>query len=951
MAEPNTAPNANTLYLVDVSSFIFRAFFAVRELRNAKGEPTNAIYGVATMLARVIEEAKPEFISIVYDSKEEPSFRHAQYDLYKANRSEAPADLVPQFDQIEELLAAMKFHSIRREGMEADDLIASLSKRWIAENPTHKVVIVTGDKDLMQLVTDRVEVWDTMKGVHFTPEKVTEKFGVAPPLVRDYLSMIGDSSDNIPGVPSIGPKGAVDLLKAYPSLQAVLAAAQKGDIPGKRGEVLRNNVAAAELSYLLVTLKDDVPFDFSIEEMRSPFPGGVVRVGERAIELLHGYDFRSLTVKWGGGAPAAGAAPDASVAKARSAAPVTTSSPNGASSEKFAAPIAIALAPGKFIGIHNEGDFIRLLESMERHGEFAVDLETTSLNPREAEIAGISIAVDRSEGFYIPIGHRGSLLPQLPEGYVLEKLAPFLASTKIKKIGQNLKYDLSVFREKGLHSDGIGADTMIADYVLDPEGKHGLDTLARKYFDYGMLTYEEVCGKGKNAIPFDLVPIDTAIRYSGEDAWMTLNLWRELQPRILREGLMQIFAEVDMPLVRVLMEMESAGVAIDVPYLADLSREFTQAIHEIDLKIQEITGRTGERALNLNSPKQLSELLFNELKLPTQTKTKTGFSTDASVLEILAPMHPVPKLILEHRELAKLLGTYIDPLPNLRDPKTGRIHGSFHQAVTATGRLSGSDPNLQNIPVRTLQGQKIRRAFIPSPGNVLVTADYSQVELRLLAEMSGDPELVRSFQAGEDVHRRTASEIFHVSVDAVTSQQRGVAKAINFGLMYGKSAFGLAAELGISRTEAKDYITRYFDRFRGVKNYLDTVIIEAGERGSVSTLLGRRRILRDIRSSNPAVRAGAERLAMNTPIQGTAADLMKCGMIRVQEGLKRLGGKARMIIQVHDEVVIDCPREEVGSVRSVVVEALEHAFDGFVKVSVPLSVNVEIGDNWMDLDD
>jgi DNA polymerase I len=949
-----TLTQKNTLYLVDVSSFIFRAFYAVRELRNRRGEPTNAIYGVATMLARLIEEAKPEYISIVYDSKE-PSFRKVQYDAYKANRSAPPEDLRPQFDQIEKMIGLMKLHSIRHSGVEADDLIATLTKQWIEADPAHEVIIVTGDKDLMQLVTSRVRAWDTMKGVLYSPKEVEEKFGVPPNKVRDYLSLVGDSSDNIPGVPSIGPKGAVDLLKDRASLAEVIEAAKRGEIPGKKGETLRAHEAEANLSYTLVTLKEDVQVPFSVSEMQSPFPEGKVRVEAACLSLLKDFDFHSLVAKWsGGGASDVGTSgvtdPRASTGGADSGVTSETARANTAESPAPGNFFAKTLAPGKFTGIFKEAELLELISRMEKAGEFSFDLETTSLNPRAAEIAGISIAVDREEGFYIPVGHRGSNLEQLPEKWVLEKLKGPLQDPKIKIIGQNLKYDLSVLYAKGIEVDGVGADTMVADYVLDPEGKHNLDTLARKYFDYTTLSFEEVCGKGKSQIPFDLVPIETAIRYSGEDAWITLNLWREMQPRILREGLMQIFAEVDMPLVKVLMEMEAEGVSIDVPYLKNLSHEFSGRIHQIDQEIQALTGRTADRAVNLNSPKQLAELLFNELKLPTQSKTKTGFSTDASVLETLAPLHPVPRLILEHRELAKLLGTYIDPLPLQRDEKTGRIHGGFHQAVTATGRLSSSDPNLQNIPVRTEKGQKIRRSFIPSPGNVFLSADYSQIELRLLAEMSGDPELVRSFKSGEDVHRRTASEIFGNSVDEVTEEQRGVAKAINFGLMYGKTAFGLAQELGISRSEAKDRIDRYFTRYRGVKNYLDTVIVNAAEKGSVGTLLGRKRVLRDIRSKNAMMRQAAERLAMNTPIQGTAADLMKCGMIRVQEGLKKLGGKAKMIIQVHDEVVIDCPKGEVAAVRAMLVDALEHAFAGKVEIQVPLKVNIAEGVNWMDLD-
>jgi len=459
------------------------------------------------------------------------------------------------------------------------------------------------------------------------------------------------------------------------------------------------------------------------------------------------------------------------------------------------------------------------------------------------------------------------------------------------------------------------------------------------------LTYEEVCGKGKDQIPFDLVTVETATRYSAEDAWMTWNLWRVFRPRIAQEGLLRVFAEVDIPLIPVLMDMEWAGVSIDVPYLESLNREFNADLAKIGEEIQKYT----QGPINLNSPKQLGKLLFEDLNLPTQGKTKTGFSTDASVLEGLAPLHPVPALILPHREGAKLLGTYVEPLPKMRDAKTGKIHAGFHQTVAATGRLSSSDPNLQNIPIRTARGERIRRAFIPSAGNLLLSADYSQIELRLLAEMSRDTELVASFKRGEDVHRRTASEIFGVGVESISDEQRAVAKAINFGLMYGKSAFGLAQELGISRTEAKDRIDRYFSRYSGVKLFLDSLILGAKDRGYVTTLLGRKRVLRDIHAKNPALRANAERMAMNTPIQGTAADLMKLAMIRLDERLRNEKARSKIIIQVHDEVVLDCDRDELESVKSWVKDAMENAFQGVVEHEVPFTVNLAVGENWMDL--
>jgi DNA polymerase-1 len=947
----------NTLFLVDVSSFIFRAFFAIRHLSNKKGEPTNAVYGVGTMLAKLIGDAKPKYLTIVYDSKE-PSFRKEVYAEYKANRSEPPDELIPQFDRIEELISKMKLHSVRVSGIEADDLIGTLTHRWIAENPKHEVVIVTGDKDLMQLVTPRVRAWDTMKDVVYGPAEVEEKFGVKPDQIRDYLALVGDSSDNIPGVPSIGPKGAVDLLKEHGTLEGIVAAAKAGKIKGKKGETIAANEKDAILSQRLASLVDVESIQADLHGMRCPFEEGVVRVGPECLALLEELDLRALRDKWAGGASAAPAAqsPAAEVlSEGRGERELSVGADAPVAPATSGVGATISATAETFEGVTTEKQFIDLLKKLEKSAEFGFDLETTSLNPRAAEIVGIAIAPDTTKGYYIPVGHRreatleNSALPpldQLPRDYVMAKLKPILEDPRHKKVGHNLKYDFSVLAEQGIEADGIGADTMVADYVLDPEGRHNLEVVAGKWLGYQVTTYEAICGKGKDQISFDLVPIDVATRYSGEDAWIALNLWKVMQPKIQEQGLMRIFSEVDLPLVQIISRMERNGVSIDAPWLQEVATEFKRELAEIDVRIQKYAKGT---PINLNSPKQLAELLFNDLKLPPQGKTKTGFSTDASVLQALAGLHEVPKLILQHREIAKLLGTYVEPLPLMRDPKTKKIHAGFHQTVAATGRLSSSDPNLQNIPSRTERGQKIRRAFIPSEGNVLLSADYSQIELRLLAQMSQDQDLLDSFLKNEDVHRRTASEIFGVPGPEVTDQQRGIAKAINFGLMYGKSAFGLAEELDISRTEAKEMITKYFVRYNGVKRFLDGLIEDAKAKGETSTLLGRKRALKDINAKNPAMRSGAERMAMNTPIQGTAADLMKLAMIRLDDGLREGGFKAKLIIQVHDEVVLDCPKDEVPSVKKLVVSCMEHAFDGLVKLDIPLRVNVDVGPNWSEV--
>ena len=901
-----------TLYLIDISSFIFRAFYAIRKLSNRHGEPTNAIYGVATMLARLADEAKPEHLAVIYDSKE-PSIRKKVYAEYKANRTAAPDELVPQFDRIEQMIKLFGIQSWRQSGIEADDLIATLSKRWCEKSSKHRVIIVSGDKDLMQLINDKIQMWDMFNNKIFGAEEVEEKLGIKPEQVRDYLGLVGDSSDNIPGVPGIGPKGAVDLLKEYGDMEHVLKAAEKGKIPGKKGEALVSHEKDARISAQLATVDQDLDADVSPGEVKYRF-----HVNDQLIELFKELDFHKLVEKWAN----------------PSAAP--------AASEELPerAPVS-AEEEGRFRLVNTEKDFKTLLHGIEKHKEFGFDIETTSLNPRAAELVGVAICYDPDFAFYIPVGHRGTETPQLPLKRVLEGLRPFLEDPRFKKIGQNLKYDFSVMREMGLNPQGIGADTMVAAYVLQPEGRHDLQTLAAQYLDYNVVTYEQVCGKGKDQIGFDLVPVDQAVRYSAEDAWIALRLWNELRPRLEKDRLMEIFSRVDLPLVDVLSRMELQGVCIDLDWLAKLSKDFAKELAGIEERIQAFA----KKPLNLNSTKQLATLLFEELKLPVQSKTKTGYSTDVRVLEALAPLHEVPRLLLQYREISKLKGTYVDPLPALRDAKTGKIHASFHQTVAATGRLSSSDPNLQNIPIRSERGRKIRGAFIPSEGNVFVSADYSQIELRLLAHMSGDKDLSASFQKDEDVHQRTASEIFGVKPEEVDDRQRGIAKAINFGLMYGKTAFGLSQELKIPRKEAAEIIEAYFRRYHGVKHFLDRQILEAKERGYVTTIMGRKRYLGDINSSNVMLRNNAERMAMNSPIQGTAADLMKLAMIELDEQLEKGGFKSKLIIQVHDEFVLDCPKKEAEAVRKLVTKVMENA----MQLSVPLRVNSSTGNNWMEM--
>lgn len=863
------------------------------------------------MLARLVEDAKPEYAVVAYDSKE-PSFRKEMFPEYKANRGAPPEDLVPQFELIDELIKQMGFPAFRQDGVEADDLIATLTKKWTRGKPDHHVVIVSGDKDLMQLVSDQVVVWDTMKNKVYGVDEVEEKFGVGPEQMRDYLALVGDSSDNIPGVPSIGPKTAVTLLKEHTHLKGVLKAAKDGKIKGKKGIVIAENEEKAVLSADLVELKSDVSVRAEKKALGFQF---VARSG--CLSFLRELEFSQLVDKWaalyGDGA--------------------TVMEDMSAIHEK---------AASQFKTLTEKKKLDQLIEQILKKGQFAVDLETTSLNPRAAEIVGWAVCVDSSVGYYIPVSHRGTSVEQLAPEFVLKKFRPLLESSEVVKIGQNLKYDMSVLLNLGVEVSGAIEDTMVAAYVLDPSGRHGFDALCLKYLDYQPLKYEEVCGKGKDAIGFDQVPVDQATRYAAEDALYTLKLWEYLEKELKSQGGFSVYQEIDLPLVPVLTHLECEGVCLDVGYLKKMSREFEKELAETEKKIAQYTDGA---PINLNSPKQIGKLLFDDLKLPVQTKTKTGYSTDAKVLDALSEMHEVPRLLLQYREVAKLKSTYVDALPHQVDEKSGKVHAGFHQTVAATGRLSSSDPNLQNIPIRTEKGQKIRGAFIASPGNKLISADYSQIELRILAHMSGDPSLSESFLKDEDVHARTAAKIFQVDADQVDSKQRSVAKAINFGLMYGKTAFGLAKELKIPRKEAAEMIELYFTRYSGVKAFLDRQIQSVKEKGYSETLSGRRRPLPEIHSKNPMMRNNAERMAMNTPIQGTAADLMKLAMIQLEERLLAEKFQARMIIQVHDEILLDCPEAEVEAVTQLVIDVLE----GAMELNVPLKVNAASGRNWMEL--
>ena len=920
--------------MIDISSFIFRAFYAIREMSAPDGTPTNAIYGVASMLGRLMEEVNPDHLVVVYDSKE-PSFRKLMYEDYKANRSAPPETLLPQFDLIEEMISLMGIPSFRKSGVEADDIIATLNKLWIEEgqrtDKKNRVVVVTGDKDLMALVSGNTQLWDTMKDQYFTEHEVIEKFGVKPVQIRDYLAIVGDASDNIPGITGIGPKGAEVLLKEFGTLENIIAAAKLGKIKGKKCEVIVESEKAARLSQELATLHENIEIDFKEEKLAYQ-----MKVKPELLQFFEKYNFKSLYAKY--------------AAKMNGSKPVGLSSRD--ESEQSAgmehtlnqgsAPAAVK---PEFKTIGDLESLKTLVKEIEAANFMSFDTETTSLDPRKAKLVGIAVSTSASNGYYIPVGHELTLdsqSAQLTQEEVLIYLKPLLESPKIKKIGQNLKYDYRVMFNQGVVIQGIYGDTMLAAHLVDSSGRHNLDELSQKYLHYKPIAFEEVAGKGASQISFDQVSIPAATQYAAEDAWCATMLWLDLEPKIKSQNAEKYFRDVDLPMVETIARMEEAGIKVDVPFLQKLDLEFEKELLEIEKKVRSFSKNP---ALNLNSPKQLGAFLFEELNLPTQGKTKTGFSTDASVLETLALMHIVPKMLLEYREISKLRGTYVQPLQELRDLHDSRIRTSYHLTGAATGRLSSSDPNLQNIPTRSKRGQMIREAFIADEGNVLLSADYSQIELRILAHMSEDPNLIRSFIEGEDVHRRTASEIYHIEPSEVTDEQRSVAKAINFGLMYGKSAFGLAEELNISRTEAKKMIDEYFTRYSKVKQFLDSQVLLAHEQGYVSTILGRKRMLPEINSKNHMMKNNAERMAMNSPIQGTASDLIKVAMVKLDRVFREKKIQSKMLLQVHDELVFECPKSEVNQVKELVKEAMEHA----LQLKIPLNVNVSTGKNWAEL--
>jgi len=884
---------SETLYLLDGSSYIYRAYFAIRHLSSPKGFPTNALYGFTQMLLKVMKDRTPEHVAVIFDAGKK-TFRNDLFPQYKANRSAMPADLAQQIGPIKEMVRAFNIPALELEGYEADDIIGTIARRCEAQGLD--CVVVTGDKDLMQIVTEKVTLLDTMKDKSFGIEEVREKFGVDPERVVDVLALWGDTSDNIPGVPGIGEKTAKKLMEEFRSLDELLARA--GEVKGANGPKLVEFADQARLSRQLATIDCEVPIDFDLGEFAVSPPDT-----RKLAALFKEYGFTSLMKD-------------------------LTSTPT--------------LSSDDYRTILTEEELVKLADELAAAPAFAIDLESTSLDAMQARIVGFAVAKKAHEAYYIPVGHRYLGAPdQLTEERVLSVLGKLITDPSRKKIGQNLKYDYQILRRAGLRMEGIWCDTMLAAYLLNPgRTSQGLDALALELLDHRTISFEDVAGKGKDQLNFSEVELERASPYSCEDADVTFLLSEILLPQLKEEGMEELFFELEMPLMEILSEMELTGVKLDVPLLQELSAGFGKQMVELEDQIHTLCGG----AFNINSPKQLGEVLYGRMGLSSgkKTKGKTGWSTNVEELERLCDEHEVAQLILQYRSLSKLKSTYTDALPRLIDPVTGRVHTSYNQAVTNTGRLSSSEPNLQNIPVRGEEGREIRRAFIAEPGWLILSADYSQIELRVLAHLSGDQVFCDAFASGEDIHRRTAAEVFGIAPQDVTPEMRRQAKVINFGIIYGQGAFSLAKELGVTPKEAKAFIDSYFERHCGARAFLDGCVMEAEVAGCVTTILGRRLPIPEIFSKNGNVRAFAQRNAVNYPIQGSAADIIKKAMIAVTRAMEEKKVQSRLVMQVHDELVFEVPEEERELMEELVRREMEHA----VALKVPLKVDLNFGLNW-----
>jgi len=890
---------SDKLVLVDGSSYLYRAFHAMPNLTNSQGEPTGAVYGVVNMLRRLLKEQPAEYFAVVFDASG-PTFRNQMYPEYKANRPPMPDELRVQIQPLHDVISALGLPLICVKGVEADDVIGTLTVA--ASEIGIETLIASGDKDLAQLVGDKVLLMDSMKDVTYNVAGVVNKFGVPPERMVDFLTLVGDSVDNIPGVPKVGPKTASKWLNEFGSLDELVQHAD--DISGKVGENLRAALDQLPMSRALATIKLDVQLDVHPDGLQLQ-PADKSRL--RA--LYAGLEFKTWLSELGG---------------------------LSGGDDKAKSPSV------DYQVILDQKTLNRWIKRLQSAKLISVDTETTSLDPMQARIVGLSFTDRPCEAAYLPLGHDYAGAPdQLPLEDTLAQLKPLLEDPTLPKVGQNLKYDRSVLLNHGIELRGIRFDTMLESYVLDSTGsRHDMDTLSLKYLGLNPIRFEDVAGKGKKQLTFNQVPVETAAPYAAEDADLVLRLHQTLYPRLKQfEKQCELLENIEMPLLPVLSRIERTGVRVDSDMLARQSSELSERIDTLEQQAFDQVGAD----FNIASPKQIQEILFEKLQLPVISKTPKGQpSTSESVLQELAEQHELPKLILEHRALSKLRSTYTEKLPLLVNPDTGRVHTSYHQASVATGRLSSTDPNLQNIPVRTADGRRIREAFVPESGSVLLAADYSQIELRIMAHLSGDEGLLVAFAENQDIHRATASEVFNTALEDVDRDQRRSAKAINFGLIYGMSAFGLARQLGIDRSEAQSYIELYFDRYPGVKAYMEQIRTQAREQQFVETVFGRKLYLPDISSSNHARRQGAERAAINAPMQGTAADLIKLAMLAIDSWLTEHAFKTRMIMQVHDELVLEVPDSELKDVPEVIASLMS----GVAELRVPLRVDVGSGANW-----
>ena len=883
------------IILVDGSSYLYRAYHALPPLTTSKNQPTGAIKGVISMIKKILIDHPESPLAVVFDAKGK-TFRHDMYSEYKANRPPMPEDLVQQIEPIHQIITLMGIKLIMIPGVEADDVIGTLAEQ--ARQKRLDTVISTGDKDMTQLVCKNVSVVNTMSGELLNESGVLKKFGVEPKYITDYLALIGDKSDNVPGVEKVGPKTAVKWLDEFGDIDGIKSNAES--IGGKVGENLRASLETLDLAHQLVKIKTDVELDLGIEDLKVGEPNS-----KELSKIYKELEFNAWLQE---------------VPERQATSPKINKS---------------------YKCITTKKDLKKVIKEASKSDTVAIDTETTGLDYIDSELVGISISFNAGEGFYIPIKHNDESIIQLPLEDVINELKPLLENSEKKIIGQNIKFDKNILMKYGLKLASIKNDTMMMSYVLDASAtRHNLDALASYYLGYKTSTYEDVAGKGAKQISFDDVPIDIATNYAAEDADITLRLYEELSPKLKNiESLNKLNEEIEIPLIEVLSDMERNGAILNAKVLNAQSKDLEERIIRLENKAYKLAGEE----FNLGSTKQLREIFFDKLNYRVIKKTPGGQpSTDEKVLAELAEEYELPKVLLEHRTLSKLKSTYTDKLPNQISSLSGKVHTSFHQAVTTTGRLSSSDPNLQNIPIKTEDGRRIRQAFEPSNGNKFISADYSQIELRVMAHLSKDPGLLSAFQEGEDVHSKTASEVFNVDIEDVTSDLRRNAKAINFGLIYGISAFGLGKQLGITRNLAAEYMAMYFEKYPGVKQYMESTKESASQNGYVETLFGRRLYLKEINASNALRRQASERAAINAPVQGTAADIMKIAMIRMYQALEKEKSEARIILQVHDELILDTPEKEIDRVIELTTEAMKEA----TLLDVPLEIDIGIGDNW-----